>query len=124
MIAGRLANKNRNGYGRLSTHWRTGCLGKISSTSSAALSAMRRAPQLGQKPRRLQLNANWWVSIGSNTSASELYDSGELSAATTSLTVALPSDERSIQVRLYYQLAGSSDWPFIDDQYTAASAMP
>jgi hypothetical protein len=47
-----------------------------------------------------------------------------LSAATTSLTVALPSDERSIQVRLYYQLAGSTDWPFIDDQYTAASAMP
>ena len=39
MIAGRLANKNRNGYGKLSTHWRTGCLGKTSSTSNAALSA-------------------------------------------------------------------------------------
>jgi len=31
--------------------------GKTSSTSSAALSAMRLAPQLGQNPRRLQLNA-------------------------------------------------------------------
>ena len=28
MIAGRLANRNRNGYGKLSTHWRTGLLGK------------------------------------------------------------------------------------------------
>ena len=49
MIAGQLANRNRNGYGKLSTHWRTGCLGKTSSTSSAALSAMRRASQLAQK---------------------------------------------------------------------------
>jgi len=57
MIAGRLANRKRNGYGKLNTHWRTGCEGKTSSTSRAALSAMRRAPQLGQKPRRLQLNA-------------------------------------------------------------------
>ena len=31
--------------------------GRMSSTSSAALSAMRRAPQLGQKPRPLQLKA-------------------------------------------------------------------
>ena len=42
-----------HGYGKLNTHWRTGCSGKTSSTSSAALSAMRRAPQLGQKPRCL-----------------------------------------------------------------------
>jgi hypothetical protein len=41
----------------LNTHQRTGCSGKTSSTSGAALSAMRRAPQLGQQPRRLQLNA-------------------------------------------------------------------
>ncbi len=34
-----------------------GCSGSTSSTSKAALSAIRRAPQLGQKPRRLQLKA-------------------------------------------------------------------
>jgi hypothetical protein len=50
MTAGRLANRKRNGYGMLSTHWRTGCSGNTSSTSTVALSAMRRAPQLGQKP--------------------------------------------------------------------------
>ena len=50
---GQLANRKRKGYGTLNTHWRTGCSGKTSSTSSAALSAMRRAPQLGQNPRRL-----------------------------------------------------------------------
>jgi len=37
MIAGRLANRKRKGYGKLSTHWRTGYSGKTSSTSSAAL---------------------------------------------------------------------------------------
>ena len=38
-IAGRLANRNRNGYGKLNTHWRTGFSGKTASTSNAALSA-------------------------------------------------------------------------------------
>ena len=36
---------------------RTGSSGSTLSVSSAALSVMRRAPQLGQKPRRLQLKA-------------------------------------------------------------------
>jgi len=53
---------NRSGNGTLSTHWRIGSWGKISSTNRAALpasapallyllqsSAIRRAPQLGQK---------------------------------------------------------------------------
>ena len=53
ITAGRLVDRKRNGYGTLKTHWRTGCSENTSSTSSAALSAMRRAPQLGQKSRRL-----------------------------------------------------------------------
>ena len=36
---------------------RMGTSGKMSSTSNAALSAIRRALQLGQNPRRLQLDA-------------------------------------------------------------------
>jgi hypothetical protein len=63
------------------------------------------------------------LSVGSNTAASALYASGELSAATTSLTLALPTDGRPIQMRLYYQFARSIDWPFIDYQYTATSAV-
>ena len=39
------------------THWRNGTSGNTSSASRAAVSAMRRAPQLGQNPRRLQLKA-------------------------------------------------------------------
>jgi len=31
--------------------------GKIGSTNKAALSAIRRVPQMGKKPRRLQLKA-------------------------------------------------------------------
>ena len=50
MILGWLANRNLRGNGTLSTHWRMGSWGNTSSTSKAALSAIRRAPQLGQKP--------------------------------------------------------------------------
>jgi len=60
MILGWLANRNLRGNGTLSTHWRMGSWahGAItSSTRKAALSAIRRAPQLGQKPLRLQLKA-------------------------------------------------------------------
>ena len=43
--------------GTLKTHWRTGTSGKTWSTRCAARSAMRRPPQLGQKPRPLHENA-------------------------------------------------------------------
>lgn len=39
------------------THCLTGCTGKTQSTRWAAVSLIRLAPQLGQNPRRLQLNA-------------------------------------------------------------------
>jgi hypothetical protein len=42
---------------KASTHWRMGCSGKTSSTNRAALSAIRLAPQLGQKSLRLHLKA-------------------------------------------------------------------
>jgi hypothetical protein len=57
IASGSLANKNRNGNGTLSTHWRIGTSGSTSSTSNAAVPTMRRAPQLGHQPRRLQENA-------------------------------------------------------------------
>ena len=47
----------RSGIGNESTHWRTGTRGITQSTRWAALCAMRRAPQEGQNPRRLQEKA-------------------------------------------------------------------
>jgi hypothetical protein len=52
-----VASRNRSANGSDSTHWRSGFCGSTSSARSAAVSVIRRAPQLGQKPRRLQLNA-------------------------------------------------------------------
>jgi predicted RNase H-like HicB family nuclease len=52
-----VASKNRNACGSESTHCRSGRSGNTSSANSAAVSAMRRPPQEGQKPRFLQLNA-------------------------------------------------------------------
>ena len=40
--------------GKVGTHCRMGCPGNTWSTRWAALSTMRRAPQEGRKPRRLQ----------------------------------------------------------------------
>jgi hypothetical protein len=54
-----VASRNRSANGSDSTHWRSGFCGSTSSARSAAVSVIRRAPQLGQKPRRLQLNAKW-----------------------------------------------------------------
>jgi len=47
----------RRSIGKDSTHCLTGTRGITSSTGCAALRAMRRAPQEGQNPRRLQENA-------------------------------------------------------------------
>ena len=57
ITAGRVTSRKRSAIGSEKTHWRSGRSGSISSASSAAVSAMRRAPQEGQKPRFLQLNA-------------------------------------------------------------------
>jgi len=61
MVSGLLANRKRNGTGKLSTHCRTGRGPNTSSTRPVlnpvegcrTLSAMRRAPPLGQNPRLL-----------------------------------------------------------------------
>jgi hypothetical protein len=50
---------------QLSTHWRTGTRGSTPSTSRAALSVMRRPPQLGQKPRPLHENGTSRSSVHS-----------------------------------------------------------
>ncbi len=44
---GRVASRYRSANGRDNTHWRTGYRGTTSSTTNAAVSAIRRAPQLG-----------------------------------------------------------------------------
>src|SRR5215813_14491412 len=45
----------RKGTGTETTHWRVGTQGMTCSTRCAAVWAMRRPAQDGQKPRRLQL---------------------------------------------------------------------
>src|SRR5690606_6147441 len=46
--SGRVASRYRSANGSDSTHWRIGWRGRTSSTTGAAVSAMRRPPQLGQ----------------------------------------------------------------------------
>ena len=64
--SGWVANRMRRRIGNESTHWRTGTRGMTQSTRWAALCAMRRAPQEGQNPRRLQAKATSfsWRALG------------------------------------------------------------
>ena len=65
----------------------------------------------------------WLFYVGTSTGASNLYYSGYLSPAQTSANVTnLPTDSRTIHVRLRFLLGGN--WQSIDYQYTAADIRP
>ena len=51
------ARRSPSGYGSVSTHCRSGTAGRTRSTRCAAVSAMRRPPYHGHKPRRLHEKA-------------------------------------------------------------------
>lgn len=53
-MVGRMADKDRNGYGTLDIHWRIGCSDVTSSTSNAALSATHPAAQLAATVARVR----------------------------------------------------------------------
>ncbi len=62
----------------------------------------------------------WALWAGSSQGTSDLFDSGLLNAATLSTTLAgLPTDGRSVWLRLRYRIGGS--WSFWDAQYTAST---
>jgi hypothetical protein len=66
---------------------------------------------------------NWILYVGTSVGASNLYYSGTLaSTATTATAVGLPTDSRTIHVRLRYLLTGA--WQQTDYQFTAADLSP
>ena len=62
---------------------------------------------------------DWWVYLGSNPGASDLYSSGNLGDQTLASVSGLPTDGRAIYIRLWYRIGGL--WNFIDEQLTAAT---
>jgi hypothetical protein len=67
--------------------------------------------------------STWIFSVGTSPGASNLYYSGYLSPAQTSASVQnLPTDSRTIHVRLRYLLTGA--WQQTDYQFTAADLSP
>ena len=61
----------------------------------------------------------WWLYIGSEQGARDIYSSGDLGTKTRLLVPRLPTDGRTLYVRLWYRIGGF--WQFTDEQFTAAS---
>ncbi len=64
----------------------------------------------------------WWLYVGSSPGASDLYDSGSLGTATETTVEGLPTDGRTLYVRLFY--TSGNGWPYVDAQVTAADIQP
>ncbi len=62
---------------------------------------------------------DWWLYVGSNPGASDLYSSGNLGLQTSVSVSTLPTDGRAIFVRVWYRIGGL--WSFVDEQLTAAT---
>ncbi len=62
---------------------------------------------------------DWWLYLGSNRGASDLYSSGNLGIQTSVSVSELPTDGRVLYVRLWYRIGGL--WSFVDEQLTAAT---
>ena len=61
----------------------------------------------------------WWLYIGSDVGARDIFNSGDLGTNTSQLVTGLPTDGRTLYVRLWYRIGGL--WQFTDEQYTAAN---
>jgi hypothetical protein len=60
----------------------------------------------------------WRLYVGSGRGAKNLYDSGKFSGSLSKTVSGLPTDGRTIWVRLHFEIDG--DWQSADFQYTAA----
>ena len=60
----------------------------------------------------------WWLYVGSENGARDLHNSGSLQGALSTTVSGLPTDGRSVHVRLFYKVQGS--WQNDDFVYTAA----
>ena len=60
----------------------------------------------------------WWLFIGSSVGADDVYKKYLPSSTSVSVNL-LPTDGRTLYVRLWYQIAGV--WQFTDGQYTSAT---
>ncbi len=68
--------------------------------------------------------SEFWLDIGSSVGASDYYKSGSLNTATSTVASGLPSDGVSaVYVRLWYRFASAGAWHYVDETYTAGTAI-
>ncbi len=63
----------------------------------------------------------WWLYVGSQIGVGDIFNSGDLGTDTSLVVPGLPTDGRTLYVRLWYQIDGL--WNFTDVQYTAATVV-
>ncbi len=65
----------------------------------------------------------YWVYAGPTQGSRQYFDSGDLNTANGVIVNGLPTNGSTVHVRLWYQLEGSSSWPYIDAIYSAATGV-
>ena len=63
------------------------------------------------------LVSQWWLYVGSTPGTRDIFNSGSLGTGLTETVSGLPTDGRTVHVRLWYRKAGL--WESVDRQYTA-----
>ena len=63
--------------------------------------------------------SKWWMYIGSTPGARDVYNSSDLGLNVVHMVSGLPTDGRTLYIRLWYQVGGF--WQFVDQQVIAAT---
>ena len=62
----------------------------------------------------------WWLYVGTTEGGQQIYNSGDLGAATSADVAGIVTDRSTVYVRLWYKF-NQRQWRYIDTTYTAAS---
>jgi len=98
-------------------------------TASAATEPAIFSPSAGSTLRQMETFewaangtavAQWWLYVGSDVGGSDIYNSGSLGTSLFETVTGLPTDGRTVHVRLWYRTNGM--WRSVDTQYNAMTA--
>ena len=64
----------------------------------------------------------WWIQVGSSLAANDVFDSGPLGSSGSVTVTGLPTDGRTLYVRIFHRMTGDP-WSSVDFSVTAATVL-